>query len=39
MSAAGEQLTRNNLTDGNEKAVDTQSTASLSTNSFLSNMP
>lgn len=39
MSNAGEQLTRNSLTDGNEKAVDEQSTASLSTKSFLSPMP
>ncbi len=39
MSTAGEQLTRNNLTDGNGKAVDEQSTASLSTKSFLSQMP
>lgn len=42
VSAAGEQLTRNSLTDGNGKAVDVQSTASLSIkniNSFLSYMP
>ena len=36
MSNAGKQLIRNSLTDGNEKAVDGQSTAFLPTNSSLS---
>lgn len=39
MSNAKEQLTRNSLTDENEKSVDEKSTPSLSIQSFLSNMP
>ena len=39
ISCAGEQLIRNSLTDGNEKAVEEQSTASLTAKSFLSHIP
>jgi hypothetical protein len=38
VSSAGEQLTRNNLTDGNDKAVEKNPTA-FNQKSFLSQMP